>query len=344
MKTPCRRFGFTLVEMLVTVGISSLLIAFLLPAVQSAREAVRRVQCQNNLHQIGLALHAYVTDHRCFPLASTNWVGHPWSNDPWDTHYFGEFSIHVRLLPYLEQRAAFDAINFVVGTDVPDVMGRGEGPHARQLNPFQATASSARVSTFLCPSDRGPFIESGNNYRANVGVGPDYLTSAEYRDSGNGMFVIWGMTIRPASVTDGLSHTVAFSERLRGSGRIENPVPERDYWPMPIGWIYSADELLVGCRVAARPGALPTYTTGGRSWFWEGKEWTAFSHTQQPNGRVPDCLQSDAVSIGMATARSMHPGGVSALMGDGSLRHVRETIDLSVWRALGTRSGGELVD
>ena len=113
---------------------------------------------------------------------------------------------------------------------------------------------------------------------------------------------------------------------------------------MPIGWIYSADELLLGCRIAAVPGAEPIYASGGHSWFWNGRERTSFTHTQQPNGRVPDCIQQNAVTIGMATARSCHPGGVNALMGDGSLRFVMETISLPVWRGLGTRNGGEFVD
>lgn len=109
--------------------------------------------------------------------------------------------------------------------------------------------------------------------------------------------------------------------------------------------ILSADDLLQGCLTAARPGATPTFSLGGRWWFWLGRERTLYTHTQQPNGRVPDCLRIYMdPPYGMATARSWHLGGVNLLMGDGSTRFVTETIDLSVWRGLGTRNGGELVD
>ena len=203
MNSPHNNSGFTLVEALVAIGILSLVMAMMLPAVQAAREAARRVQCQNNLHQIGLALQAYETDNRCFPLICTNARTRPCDPDPTEPRYYGEFSAQVRLLPYLEQRAAYDAINFVVGTNVPDGMGFGGGPYGRLLNPFQETAWSTRVSTFLCPSDRGPFSEAGNNYRANIGLGPLNSTSPEYRDSGNGLFVeLWRPSGRPRSLMD----------------------------------------------------------------------------------------------------------------------------------------------
>ncbi len=208
---------------------------------------------------------------------------------------------------------------------------------------INTTALFAHVRIFLCPSDGGPFEVAGNNYRGNVGVGIDYATSAESRDSGNGLFLERGV-VRPAFVTDGLSHTAAFSERLRGSNEQARPVPERDFWSMPSD-VATADEALLGCRIAARPGATLVFTVGGRWWFWPGRERTLYSHTQEPNGRVPDCLFPFGVTAaGMATARSWHSGGVCVLMGDGSERFVLETIDRSVWRGLGTRNGGELVD
>jgi integrase len=109
--------------------------------------------------------------------------------------------------------------------------------------------------------------------------------------------------------------------------------------------VYSADELLLGCRIAARPGTTPTFSRGGGSWFWTDRKRTLYTHTQPPNGRIPDCLllQMDC-PYGMATARSWHLGGVNLLMGDGSTRFVKETIDVQLWRAFGTRNGGELVD
>ena len=257
--------------------------------------------------------------------------------------YWGEFSIHVRMLPYLEHQPIYNSINFTAGTVPLENFGLSPLSDKISLAAINATAMSVQVVTFLCPTDGGPFSETGNNYRANVGLGPDTSQWAEYRDSGNGLFVEVRVG-RPAYVTDGLSHTVAFSERLRGSGQDGRAVPERDFWPMYED-AQTADELLQGCRVMARPGVTPVFTVGGRWWFWLGRERTLYTHTQQPNGRVPDCLLLRAIAApGMATARSWHPGGVNVLMGDGSTRFVQDSIDLAVWRGLGTRNGGELVD
>ncbi len=339
-----RTRAFTLIELLVVMGFLSILSALLLPAVQSAREAARRVWCANNLRQIGLALQGYESDNRCYPIQCTN-IGIPDPNNPGATLmiYQGSFSIHVRLLPYLEQRPVYNSVNFAVGTIPIDDFMVPPSPQSLSLAASNATAINVCVNTFLCPSDGGRFAETGNNYRANVGLGPNASTWAEYRDSGNGFFLEGELT-RPSYVTDGLSHTAAFSERLRGSGRIGYPVPERDFWAMYPD-VATADELLLGCQVAARPGATATYLLSGNRWFWYGRDRTLYTHTQQPNGRIPDCILPGAIGPpGMATARSWHQGGVNLLMGDGSVRSVEEGINLSVWRGLGTRNGGELVD
>jgi len=344
MNHGAHRRGMTLIEMLVVIGVVGLLVALTLPAVQSAREAARRAACQSSLRQIGLALHQYHDVNGCFPVCNTNKFSRKQSDGGVEVLYHGAFSAHARLLPYLEGVAAYNAINFDVGGAPPDVMGASGVPDHQMATVFvNATVAATRVAIFLCPSDGLGVGAAGNNFRANVGTGPSGRRSAEYRDSGNGMFQEVGLT-RAAYVVDGLSHTVAFSERVRGSGLVDSPAPHRDYWPMP-SYINSADTLLQGCRIAARPGASPTYVYGGRSWLWAGRDRTNYTHTQQPNGPTPDCLRALMVlPIGMATARSRHPGVVNALMGDGSIRVVRDAIDLSVWRGLGTRGGGELVD
>ena len=199
------------------------------------------------------------------------------------------------------------------------------------------------MALFLCPSDGGAFADYGANYRGNTGVGPSFAPWAESPDSGNGLFPELGQ-ITPAQVLDGMSHTIAISERVRGSGDANHLSPERDVYQRT-GVANSADELLRSCQIAGRPSNTSGFASSGRWWFWSGRERTLYNHAQGPNGRIPDCSYGGIMpAIDMAGARSRHPGGVHALFGDGSGRFVGEGIALPVWRALGTRNGGELVD
>jgi len=332
---PC---GFSLIELLVVIGIIGILASLLLPAVQSAREAARRAVCQNNLHQIGLALHAYHDANGIFPPSVTH-LGLV------REYYGGFYSTHTRLLPFLDQRPLYDAINFETGTwptNLYQLMPRGE--HTA-MNVFNRTVRLTQVEIFLCPSDAGAFRQAGNNYRGNAGVGAHHGTNAEHPDSGNGIFPE-RKAVRMSQVTDGLSHTVAFSERLRGSGRPKQASAERDSFGIVGGiFVLTADDLLDACRISARPTNLSSrYVTTGQWWFWSCRYNTLYNHAQEPNGPVPDCTMSGICDASMATARSHHPGGVHALMADGSVRFVQETIARPVWRAFGTRNGREPVD
>ncbi len=334
------RRGFTLIELLVVVGITCILLALTIPAVAAAREAARRSQCQNNLHQIGLALHSYLTVHDCFPYVCQI------KRRPGQPDYGNFFSIHARLLPYLDQLPLYSGINFAVGTWPTDSFQIGppiDFPDPDRTNAVNGTALNCSIAMFLCPSDGGPFAETGNNYRGNAGLGPNWGPTAEHPDSGNGLFPEVG-PVYLAAVVDGLSHTAAFSERLRGSGRTESLVPERDMFKTR-GFTRTADDLLRACSIAARSGATGGYTLAGKRWFWSGREYTLYTHTQAPDGKVPDCVSGSSLpATDMATARAHHPGGVHLLMGDGSTRFVSESVAPEVWRGLGTRNGRELVD
>ncbi len=341
---PVRRHsGFTLIELLVVIGIVSILAGLLLPAVQQAREAARRAQCANNLKQIGLAIHGYIDANQCVPMSDTNCPpGVDWPQ----CHYSGNYSVLTRFLPYLDQGPLYNAINFNFSAYAPIMFGVPWQEEWTRANAPNTTASGTQLVGFLCPTDAGGAGSVGNNYRSNVGTGPWHLTLPEFPDSGNGFFQEVYIT-RPAQVTDGLSHTAAFSERLRGSGAAgpdRRLAPERDYWPRPFG-AYTADHQLQACLIAARPDQSHGSVTGGSWWFWNGREQTEYIHAQEPNGRVPDCLVGLSIPPGgMATARSWHHGGVNLLMGDGSLRFATDAIDRRVWRGFGTRNGGELVD
>jgi prepilin-type N-terminal cleavage/methylation domain-containing protein/prepilin-type processing-associated H-X9-DG protein len=332
------RAGFTLIELMVVVSIIGLLIALTLPAVQSAREAARRAQCENNLKQIGLALHNYEAANRCFPL---NW-GEPRIDPdrgrPW--HIGGRpYSALTRLLPFLERQPLYASINFQVET-FPDERSISSFPF-----PQNTTAYATSVSVYLCPSDGASgSTPYGCNYRGNYGVGPHSATSKETYDSGNGFYSFPGV-IGPQSFPDGLSHTVAYSERLRGSGPNGGLAPARDFGEiMVMAYCITkdADYALSCCKIASTKG-FPAYRDAGFTWFYGDFECTAYNHAQEPNGRIPDAI-TGGPWMGIVTARSLHPGGVNSLMGDGSVRFAKDSTARAVWRALGTRNGDELVE
>jgi prepilin-type N-terminal cleavage/methylation domain-containing protein len=335
--------GITLIELLVVLGVIGILASLMLPAVQSAREAARRAHCQANLRQIGLAIHGYIAEQGCIPAESLTRRARP------PSYYSGHHSILVRLLPHLDHGVLFNSINFDWETFPPE----GYGAYSDRIsydNPcitVNSTVHATRLEILLCPSDppTGDFV--GNSYRINVGHGPFHLMSAEGPDSGQGFFNEVYL-VRPAQVVDGMSQTVAFSERLMGSGLDRNGAqPDRDYWPMGYAWPLTADHLLQSCRIGARERSNldQRATLGGKHWFWAGRFSTSYTHTQSPNGPVPDCLHGGMLTaMGMSTSRSGHPGGVDALMGDGSVRFIAESIANSVWRAMGTRNGRELLD
>ncbi|WP_256368982.1 DUF1559 family PulG-like putative transporter [Aquisphaera insulae] len=333
-----RRYGLTLIECLVVVSIIGLLISLFLPAVQAAREAARRAHCTSNLRQIGLALHNYETRNGSFPL---NW-SEP-RVDPIRGHAYGiydrPFSAFTRLLADLDQWALYASINFQVETF--PVLRPGAFSFPQNSSAFVTT-----LAVFLCPSDgaSGP-TPHGCNYRGNYGVGPYGATSRQTYDSGTGFYTFPGV-LGARSFTDGLAHTVAYSERLRGTGEGGGLVPSRDFGNILVQSDCTdrdADYALKCCQLASTRD-FPAFRDGGFTWFYGDFECAAYSHAQGPNGRIPDALSSFGGWVGIATARSVHPGGVNSLMADGSVRFVKESITRQVWRGLGTRNGGELVE
>ena len=313
--------GFTLIEVLVTLGVIGLLAAILLPAVMAAREAARKTQCQNRLKQIGLALHGFQSARGAFPPAL-------W--DPDASAGYEPVPPHSQLLPHLDQGPLYRAL---------DLNGPLYGGRAERRTVLPA---------FLCPSD--PAAGGGTNYRACTGAGP-YLFRPDGRDgspepaAAAGAFILWN-GLPPAAVRDGLSNTAGFCEKRR-SGPDTAWDPDTDYWYTGLGVGRSnptADELLDFCGTYTGTPAVYFPDAGGR---WDEAEFhhTLYNHAAGPNPPFPDCAEDSYQRHtnvgGLHAADSYHPGGVHLLMLDGSVRFTADTVDLALWRASATRSGGE---
>lgn len=310
-------------ELIVTVAVIGLLAALLLPAVQAARESSRRLQCANNLKQLGLALAGYESARRCYPFG----VG---GGGPPELGFLPRWSAQSQLLPYLERGPLFHALNFAF---VP------WGHHA-SYSPPNLTALRTVVDVFLCPSDtdaiRDPHGLAHNNYRACAGTHPYNLIGASPEGEGRNDGVFWYQSaVRPSDLRDGAALTAFFSERCLGG----SPTPD------PAGDYYLATPPVSNCAFAG-----PRWARFVGSVEWSGQRWadgnaffTRYHHVLTPNGPSCNFGLDDYSGQAIVTASSRHPGGVNVLMGDGSVRRVVNGIAPAVWKALGTRAGSEAV-
>lgn len=323
-----RRTAFTLVELLVVIAIIGILIALLLPAVQAAREAARRMQCANNLKQLGLGLHNYHDVHKSFPPGASHAAPHVWGDK--SNRHHGSFL--VRILPYIEQQNLYAAINPKAADPVFD-----------SVLPDGRKVYQAKVTTFLCPSDEekedwdgdplyhgSPVSMKGqkaapSNYGASMGSqqwsgGPFFADAAKYQgasvhghdDSGKDISGVFGHTMYGAQISeirDGTSHTIAIGEiRPKCSWHV------RDGWmhwnslwiatTAPINYPSCPDE----------PGFDSINTDINSNW---GGKW--------------GCEQA---------FRSIHPGGCHFGFCDGSVHFLSEAIDYDLYQRLGARRDG----
>ena len=340
-----RRSGFTLIELLVVIAIIAVLIALLLPAVQAAREAARRLQCLNNLKQIGLALHNYHDAVGCLPWGQG--LGKDWQ----------DWSAHSQLLPYLEQGALYNALNF----------SRGCQPDG--YCPENSTAMNSQINVFLCPSDLNRLTtpEGHNNYVACSGSGADttaqrgpfmgpFLGPLGEDQNNSAKAQVQVLSFR--DITDGLSQSAAFSEKVKGIGEsnVRDSVKPTSFVVKldkpadpSIPKIYS-EKCLQKDPATAPPAGGYGYNpksgggTGG-SWAIGYPVHTRYTHVMPPNTWSCDWGNEgkDTHTGGAHTASSHHTGVVNVLFCDGSIKAIKDSISLSVWWALGTIGNGEVV-
>ena len=311
-----RQAAFTLVELLVVITIIGILIALLLPAVQAAREAARRMQCSNNLRQIGIALHNYHTATRAFPPGAFH-VHFPPGQTYWD-HVLYRGPILVHILPYVEQQAIYDLFDFSSTTYV-----------GNQTMPDGTLIASTVVSMYLCPSDNVIMLPSGRAAHNYVACrGPSQVntnTSCACAESSAweayemllpnpvpnefpGAFTRNSISLRIVDMTDGLSSTIFFGEvRPDCSNHVS------------AGWAYTNNANgLAGTTVPIN-----------------------YDSCNPADSSVPECNRKCnwVTSLGF---KSRHPGGAQFLFGDGSVHFLSETIDHWNYQYLGGRCDAEI--
>ncbi|MCA9031140.1 MAG: DUF1559 domain-containing protein [Planctomycetaceae bacterium] len=328
-----RRSAFTLIELLVVIAIIAVLIALLLPAVQQAREAARRSQCKNNLKQIGLAIHNYADAYSKFPpsatmnLAATN------------TGNNGSWSVHGRILPYLEQGNLYSQVDLSTAWD------------------FQSPISGLKIPVYSCPSD------PGSDQIRDPGGGKSLLFPTTYgfnfgtwfvfdpitKKGGDGMFHP-NSSLSFKNVIDGTSNTLLAAEVKAWQPYMRNGGPPSTTVPNTIaeaeaviasggefkntGHTEWADGRVhhEGITTTLVPNSVTQCMNGGQTYTCDYNSWQ-----EGKNG------SAGSPSYAIVTSRSFHVGMVNVALMDGSCRTVSDNIDRGIWRALGTRANGEVI-
>ena len=313
------RPAFTLVELLVVIAIIGVLVALLLPAIQSAREAARRAQCSNQLKQLGLALHNYHDIHGTFPPSGIhNRDGHGASatSSSWGPSWL------VMSLPFFEQEALYNQYDFSL-------------PRAR--DGVNQTVVTVELPNLRCPSDGGrkqPWSNSvgfaRGNYAANCGAGNAFSRSNFDLEHERGPFAMarhYGAAL--ADILDGTSHTILLGELIAGSRSGD----VRGAWAYPAGAYFS--------------GGTPHYSDPRHLLLPNG---IAVDNDRRDRPSRCDAPNEDfqlrctsGGSRSAQTARSRHPGGVQVCMADGTVRFIHDAIELDTWRSLLAQADGQIL-
>ncbi|MDG3006223.1 DUF1559 family PulG-like putative transporter [Paludisphaera mucosa] len=347
-----RTRGFTLIELLVVIAIIAVLIALLLPAVQSAREAARRIQCTNNMKQLGLAVHNYLDSHNVLPPAAQGGLGAVYMN------YTG-YSL---LLPYIEQTNGYNLFNFSLNSG-------GASPIQGWSKPGNSTAFALQFGLFLCPSNRATGevgATTSDGWSLDKVAVTDYLFSG-----GANRYVLKGYgetnrmgpfgfdtATRLAEIQDGTSNTFLMGESAGGNQRNKfYAAGTTNRVCMPLASYNTAGPVYYDNLMFMAYGRSRTWTVGGSTARIIGG---LVARTVDSVGNaypVNDCAGESYTDVfdaapGLAypasgqkltNFRSTHPGTTNFLFGDGTVRGVKDSISPAAYQALSTVAGGEVV-
>lgn len=340
-----RRRAFTLIELLVVIAIIAILIGLLLPAVQKVREAASRMKCQNNLKQLGIAMHSFHDTNGSFPRTSYGGsaiIGH--DGNAWQNWW--RYSASYRILPYIEQDNLYRRFVFDGGDWT-----------ATQYN----GTFLVRLDTFICPSST---IAPSRSQVSWGGPGSNYGWS-----TGSSIWANWAGTNfngmfsdtleqKMTHIVDGLSNTLMASELLSGSGttsatsgKYPNDVfyTNNGLFNAVVDKQFPSAAELDAIGSAARNSPSGVRGNNGALWAWYPAGHSTLTTAAPPNWRWPsagaDCCPGGAHDwgFGIIPPRSGHSGGVNGLLGDGSVRFITDTIDLRTFQLLGHASDRQAI-